>query len=288
MANVSDDEIVVDRVALRDGNVLTSIGSIIGLVSEVRRRKFDLVIDLHSLYETNLLGYLSGAPSRLFANRENRSFDRLSNFPVRPPPEDKRLHHTDRYFQALKPLDIVGSKTGFRLSPTAGQREKARDLIDTLGCSRARRVGLFLGAGHPGRRWGIDKFAALAERLSERGDTDVLVFLGPEEMSLRDEASERLSPYAHVLEPRPLPEFVAALEQLDTFVSTDTGPMHLAAVAGAAIVLITQTGAPDYFLPLTESLHIVNAAEVAEVKIDEVFGAIEESFAANDIGVGSC
>src|SRR5207342_2694539 len=95
MANVSDDQILVDRVGLRDGNKASSIAAIFRLVRDVRRRKFDLVIDLHSLYETNLLGYLSGAKYRLFANRPGRSFDRLASFPVKPPREDKTLHHTD-------------------------------------------------------------------------------------------------------------------------------------------------------------------------------------------------
>ena len=85
IAAVADDRITIDRIALRDGNKAASIAEIFRIVSDVRRRKFDLVIDLHSLYETNLLGYLSGANYRLFANRKNRSFDRLSNFPVKPP-----------------------------------------------------------------------------------------------------------------------------------------------------------------------------------------------------------
>ena len=280
MAAVGDDQIVVDRVALRDGNTFASIGKIFRIIGDVRRRKFDLVIDLHSLYETNLLGYLAGAPWRLFANRENRSFDRLSNFPVKPPPEDKLLHHTDRYFQVLRPLGIVRPAGSFRLSPSAEDREKARQLVKTFGLKRPHRAGLFLGAGHPGRLWSIENFAALAERLSERDDTDVLVFLGPEEAGLRSKAEERLPPHATIVEPMPLPTFVATLELLDTFVSTDTGPMHLAAVAGASIVMITQAGTPDYFLPLTDSLRIVDADTVAAVPVDDVYAAVAESFSA--------
>ena len=279
MANVSDEEIIVDRVALRDGNTFASIAKIFGIVGGVRRRKFDFVIDLHSLYETNLLGWLSGARCRLFADRENRSFGRLSNFPVKPPREDKRLHHTDRYFQVLKPLGIERPQEQFRLEPSAADREKAQQLFTDIGVARSHRVGLFVGAGHPGRLWGIENFAALAERLSLRGDTDVVVFLGPEEIGLRAEAEERLSPYAYVMEPMPLALFVAALQELDTFVSTDTGPMHLAAVAGASIVLITQTGTPDYFLPLTDKLSMVSADTVAAVSADDIYEAVAESLA---------
>src|SRR6185369_15731616 len=75
LAGVFDEEIIVDRVELRDGNKLHSINKIRRLVKEIRRRKFDFIIDLHSLSETNLLGFLSGARKRLYANRENRSLD---------------------------------------------------------------------------------------------------------------------------------------------------------------------------------------------------------------------
>ncbi|MDQ3713209.1 MAG: glycosyltransferase family 9 protein, partial [Acidobacteriota bacterium] len=70
-----DERITVDRVKLRDGKKLESIKEVLKIVRDVRRRKFDFVIDLHSLYETNLLGYLSGAKHRLYINRENRSLD---------------------------------------------------------------------------------------------------------------------------------------------------------------------------------------------------------------------
>src|SRR5829696_933881 len=59
------------------------------LVREVRRRKFDFVVDLHSLSETNLLGFLSGAPRRLFARRPGRSLDYLASFRPAPPVEDR-------------------------------------------------------------------------------------------------------------------------------------------------------------------------------------------------------
>ena len=66
LSGYTDSTIVVDRVSLRDGPTLISIGRIFQLVKNVRRAQFDFVIDLHSLSETNLLGFLSGAPKRLY------------------------------------------------------------------------------------------------------------------------------------------------------------------------------------------------------------------------------
>src|SRR5215211_5719778 len=69
LSGYADATLVVDRVALRDGPKPLSIMRIMQLVKEVRRAQFDFIIDLHSLYETNLLGFLSGAPKRLYARR---------------------------------------------------------------------------------------------------------------------------------------------------------------------------------------------------------------------------
>ena len=145
MAKVSDDQILVDRVALRDGNKAASIAAIFRLVSDVRQRKFDLVIDLHSLYETNLLCYLSGAKFRLFANRPGRSVDRLASFPSKPPREDKTLHHTDRYFQVLKPLGVERPDDQFRLKPSAREQRLSTELTrakDVIGEITAENLDL--------------------------------------------------------------------------------------------------------------------------------------------------
>src|SRR5215212_10484088 len=84
LSGYADEILEVDRVALRDGPKLISIGRIAKLVSRVRKAKFDFVIDLHSLYQTNLLGFFSGAAHRLYARRPNRSLDFLANFQPRP------------------------------------------------------------------------------------------------------------------------------------------------------------------------------------------------------------
>src|SRR6266567_2904271 len=54
LSGYADSALVVDRVALRDGPKVSAIARIIKLMRDVRRERFDFVIDLHSLAETNL------------------------------------------------------------------------------------------------------------------------------------------------------------------------------------------------------------------------------------------
>src|SRR5215216_3471547 len=104
LCGYANEILEVDRVGLRDGPKLISIGRIVKFVSRVRKAKFDFVIDLHSLYETNLLGFFSGAAHRLYARRPNRSLDFLANFHPRPGKERNAAHLVDRYLDVLKPL----------------------------------------------------------------------------------------------------------------------------------------------------------------------------------------
>src|SRR5437762_477403 len=59
-----DDVISLDRVALRDGPIGGAIFEMARLLRDIRRRRFDLLVDFHSFRETNLLTWLSGAPKR--------------------------------------------------------------------------------------------------------------------------------------------------------------------------------------------------------------------------------
>src|SRR2546423_164519 len=73
MSRYADEVIEVDRVALRDGFKPLSVLRIFHVVKDLRRRRFDFVVDLHSFAETNLMGFFSGAAKRLFQRRPGRS-----------------------------------------------------------------------------------------------------------------------------------------------------------------------------------------------------------------------
>ena len=143
------------------------------------------------------------------------------------------------------------------------------------GLLNKRLVGLFLGAGHESRRWPTDKFVEMAQMLASEG-TGIAVLLGPEERGMRDGLHDRFGSYAVVLEEAPIPLFLALLAKMNVVVSGDTGPMHLAAVAGCAIVLLSHAGAPDIFHPLAEKLIILDETPLADIEAGTVADAVRK------------
>jgi ADP-heptose:LPS heptosyltransferase len=276
LADFFDEEIVVDRVELRDGNTLRSVNKIRRLVKEIRRRKFDFIIDLHSLSETNLLGFLSGAGTRLYANRENRSLDFLGKFPARPPAEDKSKHITDRYLEVLKPLGIDGAPRFVELKPKASDIESVKKLLRENSADAAKLVGIFPGAGHPSRRWSLENFAALCRRLNEiENPPRIVVFLGPEELDLLDEIEKTFPENTLIFDKMLVPELFAAISLLRVLVSNDTGVAHLGATTGCGLVLVLDERSPSYFFPLTEKARIVRSGTIDKIPVEDVFRATE-------------
>lgn len=267
MSELFDEIITVDRVELRDSNKLWSIKQIINIVADIRRRKFDFVIDMHSLYESNLLGYLSGARQRLFANRGNRSLDFLSNFRPKPPINDHSVLIADYYLGIVKPLGF-DEEFSFKLRPKESDVEMFRALLKTDKIDGKHLIGLNIGAGNPSRHWSIDNFAELARSFSNFENTAVLAFYGPEEQHLRAEIVEKFPEDVVIYDQLTIPQLAAAFSCLKVLIGSDTGPTQLGASIGTSVVFLTD---PMTFRPPGGHIHVAGFGLPDDLKVDEVF-----------------
>ena len=279
LSGYADATLVVDRVALRDGPKPLSIMRIARIVKDVRRAEFDFVIDLHSLYETNLLGFLSGAPKRLYARRPNRSLDFLANFSPRPPVEDTRpsKHAIDRYLDVLIPLGIKNAERSPRLRTRAEDDAAVEQMLKKAKAhTGAPLVGLFPGAGHPARRWPLARFGELADQLVRNDGVRIVIFAGPEERALVKEMRETFPRSTIMFDKLTIPQLAAALARLAVLVSNDTGPMHVATAVGTSVVVLFDRPTPHSFNPIEPRHRIIYSNRVTEITTDEVYGATRE------------
>ena len=282
LSGYANDVLEVDRVALRDGVKLVSIGRIFKFVSEVRKAKYDFVIDLHSLSETNLLGFLSGAPRRLYARRPGRSLDYLANFEPRPPREAKHAHAVDRYLDVIKPLGIENAPRLPLLKTTAAADQSVEAILKKEKASSGTLlVGLFPGAGHESRRWPLEHFAEVADHLIRNEEVRVVVFAGPEERPLIPQMRTMFPAKTIFLDRLTIPQLLSAQARLTLFVSNDTGPAHTAAAVGTPVVLIMDRPTPNTFTPVGDHHRLVGAEKITEVSVQQVYQATREVLATS-------
>jgi ADP-heptose:LPS heptosyltransferase len=286
MSDYADAAIEVDRVAMRDGFKPLSIVKVFNVVKDVRRRQFDFVIDLHSFSETNLLGFLSGAPKRLFSRRRGRSLDFLANFrPAPPVEEDNRTRHqVDRYLDVLHPLGIADAPRVPQLQTTfEDDREIDKLLLKSKADAGAPLVGLFPGAGHASRRWPLEKFALLADSLARNDGVQPIVFVGPEEAKIISEIRAAFPASAVVLDRLSIRQLASLQARLSVFVSNDTGPLHIAAAVGAPVVLLLDERAPASYIPLSEPKRVIQRGAISQIAVEEVYEAARALLAAGRV-----
>ena len=286
MSGCADAVEGVDRVALRDGPKPLSVWRIVQFVRQVRRERYDFVIDLHSLSETNLLGFLSGAPHRLFARRPGRSLDFLSKFHARPPVEDARKHAVDRYLEVLAPLGVGEVSRVPRLRARAADHAAVDEVLKKARVtSDGPLVGLFPGAGHPSRRWPVGRFAELARRLESNDSIRSVLFAGPEERRLVREARPLFPRSTAVLDRLTVPQLAAMQERLAVFVSNDTGPMHVAAAVGTPVVILMQHHPMfDCYIPPGERHRVVHAPTIEGITVEAAYDAARSALTAERMG----
>ena len=283
MSGYADSTLEVDRIALRDGFKPLSVWKIIQVVKDVRRRQFDFVIDLHSFSETNLLGFFSGAPKRLFSRRPGRSLDFLANFSPKPPVDknDPDQHLIDRYLDLLVPLGIKDTPRVPRLMIRI-EDDRAVDAM--LRKSKAEMgaplVGLFPGAGHPGRCWPLEQFAQLADFLIRNDGVRPIIFVGPEERHLVQRMRALFPASCVILDKLSIPQLAAAQARLAVFVSNDTGPVHIAAAVGTPIVVLIDLPRPHAYVPMGTSQRLMFSESVTAIEVEQVYASTRELLTA--------
>ncbi len=274
MSGLADEIVAVDRVELRDSNPIWSIVEIAKLTIRLWKKSFDFVIDLHSLPETNILGFLVGRRKRLFANRGTRSLNFLSNFRPRPPGEIHNLHITEFYARSLEPLNVKGVKEPFRIKPAREDIEKVQGIFDSKGISGERLIGINFGAGASSRRSSIASFGDLATTLQNAENYRVVLYSGPEEASQRGKFNDYFPENVPILDNLTLKELAAAFSRTEAVIGNDSGPIHLAGAVGVPIIMIAGGNGNNIFVPPTEELRIVESADLQNVDVMKVLEAV--------------
>jgi ADP-heptose:LPS heptosyltransferase len=282
LAGYANEILEVDRVSLRDGPTLISLGRIAKFVSEVRRQKFDFVIDLHSYYETNILGFLSGAPHRLYSRRENRSLDFLGNFKPQPARERTTEHLVDRYLDLLKPLGIANAaRTPVLRTRDADDLAVEAMLKKQKAQSGELLAGIFPGAGNASRLWPLQKFGEVADHLIRNDRVRVIVFAGPEERDLVPQMRSVFPAGTIFFDRLTIPQLASAQARLTLFISNDTGPAHIAAAVGTPVVVIMDRPDPNSFMPIGEQNRFIGGPSISDIPVADVYRAAHAIISLN-------
>ena len=230
-----DEILVYDK----DGRHAGAAG-ILRMAGELRRRDFDSAILFQNAFDAGLLAFLAGIPHRAGYATDGRRLLLSRAVPVTE--EVLRLHHAEYYLHLVEKLGIRRpEKPALRLQVTGEERATMAARLSALGAPTGRTIlGINPGATYgSAKRWYPDRFAAVADALSEEWGASVVLMGSVPEMPLSAEieAAMRRKP-VNLAGKTTVRELMALLALCGFLVTNDSGPMHIAAALGVPLVAI--------------------------------------------------
>ena len=233
---------------------------------EWRARRFDLAVLFPNAFAPALVAALARVPARLGYATQGRSALLTHRLPV--PDWRGQRHEVFYYLNLVAELErlLYGTSNVETREPDTRLPANESRTREALGILRERgaRSGRPLVAVCPGstnsraKRWPAERFAAVADMLTERTGAEIVLVGAGEEADISDEVARRMRARPVVLTGRTdLAQMAAVLRAADLLVTNDTGPAHVAAAVGCPVVVIFGPTNPVTTRPFDAAAEVV-------------------------------
>ncbi len=204
------------------------------LIRELRKGKFDIVIILHANDPDIVpIAYLSQALYRIGWDESRFSFlltHRHKRF-------GESTHAIDDRLDMLKILGIDSRDRHMDVFLSDEDRNFRQKLFsDNTILKDDLVIGLHPFGSRRSKWWGIEKSAELSDRLHERYGARVILISGKDEEAISKRIATRTKHNLILVCRATLRETAAVIESCSMFVTTDSGPMHIAIALGKPTV----------------------------------------------------
>jgi heptosyltransferase-2 len=243
-----DELLLIDKKGYH--NKLSNYFQFIG---EIRRKKFDIVINLHENERASCIAAFSGGKKivgystfglhlffdKVIENRKAIKHQVHSHFDVLR----ETLDITKIDDQGLEMwLDESAEESADKIWNEAFPMQSPLKTESVTAGVCVKVVGLNIGASWPTKCWRKEYFAELADRLLDRG-YGVAYYGGPMDIDIVNETISLMRNKEHVLlktfaGKMSLLELAALLKKASVLVTNDTGPMHVAVAMKVPVVSI--------------------------------------------------
>ncbi len=244
----------------------------------LRREYFDLAIEFKISAETGVVLQFAHPRERL-SRRKNvgagieAALDRLSQAISNRPAALRHAAH--EYLKKLEALGVRPIEAEPRIATSRESDERIEKLLRKHNVEFGELlVGVHPGAGSGKPRWPIERFASIAARMIHNFNARVLVFSGPNERGLAKRLAAMLpARRAIAIQSPKIADFISVAARLSLFVGNHSGPAHVAAAAGAPVVVASTFVQPSPQDLLGARVEHIRAPHITLVSEEDVYEA---------------
>jgi ADP-heptose:LPS heptosyltransferase len=252
-----------------------TVASAIGLLLALRRRSYDIIVDLIDHPSTNAQLVIRWCRPQIAVGLLHAESGLYTH--AAPTLDPAVVHPVERFAQVLLPFGIDPATEPLDLEYPLGpaDRERARAALGPSDCPY--RLGVNVSCRQPERYWGAGKYVDLLRRIIERHPQFAVWVCGapsdaPEVARIASAAGARAVP------PRAsLSDFAAIVREFDLFVTPDTVAVHIAAAWKRPTVVLyhPEPGVAPWIPYRTPHRAIVGAPDIPSISVDEVSAAVD-------------
>lgn len=244
--------------ALAAGNASPSAGEILDFIRRLRSTRYDLVIDLQGLFKSGiLLGLARGLRKVGMSGAREGAGLFLNEHAVAV---GRDIHAIDRYLKLAASLGCDVSGWDGRLPVTEADRASACRLLECAGIGETPFVAVNPVAKWETKLWLSDRFSSLCDRIVEETGCKVVFTGGGEDFGhLEEIISAMRHPAVNLAGRTGLRELASVYERAKLLITTDTGPMHIAAAMKCPVVALFGPTSPARTGPYGTGHRVVEA-----------------------------
>lgn len=228
------------------------------------KNKYDMVVTTFDTQSWKLAVFVKAINGRLsIGYKANRWYDCLYSKTLTFAPNSNEV---DRHLKIADYLQAPADRKECKLQISRQDEQCAKSIIAENAISRER---VLIGM-HPGssaslfrKRWHPERFARVADILTEKYRAQIILFGGPEEVLL----AEKIAALTTISKPTILAgktnirQTAAIISKCDLFISNDSGLMHISAAVNTPTIAIFGPTNPSKNSPMGDG-HIVVRKEL--------------------------
>lgn len=214
-----------------------AFAALLSLFRRLRRSKFDAVFDFQGLFRTAFLAHISGCKNTfgLVNAKELSGFFYTHRIRQRP----DSIHVVDHYMDVIRAAGASDLNVEFTLPRDPDADESLARILASDNIASQDYAVLVPGSAHLDKCWPIDRFAALARKLSSEHNLAIIATGTKAETGLVEKLLESADiPITNLADKTSIAQLIALLRGAKLVVSNDTGPGHIAAALGKPVVMI--------------------------------------------------
>ncbi len=228
------------------------------LLRGLREREFDLVFDLQGLMRSGVMAAATRAPLRvgLETSREGSGWTCHLTLPG----TDRTVPAFRRYWRIAEELGH-GDSSPLTIVTTSDTDD--RWATEQLATCPGPVIAIHPGARWITKRWPVEKFAVVTGKVLRQFGGSAIILGSSSEAPVARELEELLKAFAprntirNLTGQTSIKQLAALLSRVDTVLTNDSGPMHLAAGLGTPVVGLFTCTSPLISGPLGDQHELV-------------------------------